>query len=219
MKKFLLLPILALATCMFYSCGEDEPEIKPEEEQNGVSAEALKALKTNQVTFGNWKNVDVISEAYSQGSVFNFTVRYYDLEKQMGMHTNVHIDKSLIGKTIDLASPHKAVGDKAFEITNQLYPIAIGGIYPDIDFGGAFMLQYSFGEVQMSNATFRVFGTDVPYMEFHGQETCFKEGSVTVTSKNDGVYLNFNGTLKDEKGMVIALKGYVPAEDIHVYEE
>ena len=79
------------------------------------------------------------------------------------------------------------------------------------------MLSYSFGKVQMSQPTYSLFGTSVPYSEFSDPETCFKEGSVTITSKDEGVYLNFSGTLKGEKEMVVALKGVVTTDEIKYY--
>ncbi len=213
MKKYLVMAFMvAFSAFGFSSCGDDDEseEIKIEE---GASVKALNALKPNHVTFGPLANLEVESDAWYSGDEVSVYVRYYNLEKREGMGLTATINKSVLGKEINLANPHGI--SSPFSIECQLFEITPDG-FPTMDYGGALFYRYDGSKITDCTYTYHIFGTSCEPSYYEDPKSCFKEGTLKLEAKGDGIHMTLNGTLQSD--LIVAFKSFVATDKVSRYD-
>lgn len=185
MKKYVLFSLMAMLSCFaFVSCGDDD-EPTPENE-------LLSKISDNQFLI-NGKTYDITSSlsvrpANSQSE--DVGAHYVDIESD-GYYGRFDIGTPLMGISVDLANPSKAVGDLQLSFgitdTNDEYRYVTLDVYS----GGLYSV---LNDVEMDN------------------QSCFKDGTFLATHTDEEFTLSIAGHLTNNESF--ALKIVIPEDQV-----
>ena len=185
MKKFFYLAAMCLlAAFSLSSCNKDD------EGKNLTDNQMLMDGKVAEVTVALGIRPAGVGWPGDPGAYY-FDVMPVD--QSLGWHGRFDLGLPLIGKTVDLAHPEKAIEGYQFSVYFDEY-------------------------VDMYDPT-NLFGLEGEKGFIEGKEqdgSCFKSGSFVTSHPKEGFHLTMSGVLVN--GKKISLKAFVPQDDIKYWD-
>lgn len=188
-RKFILATMCLLTAFAFSSCNKDEDP----------AGDVFSKLKENQISIDGkilQVNATLAIRPVGRGWEGDPGAYYVDImpvDETAGWHGRYDLGTPIIGKTIDLANPAKAIGESQFSM-----------YFEDAN------------NFENWNVMFALEGGQgiLDNKELSG--SCFSSGTFNTShDTKDGFNISFSGELTN--GKVVALKAYVPEKEVEYW--